>query len=77
MPICFSKPFPTVEEYSLDGALTFLSFFLQNLLSDIAKKESDLNNVSKNAQLYQQAIKVHILHLWLFSALSRLPLICK
>lgn len=65
MPICFSKPFPTVEESSFDGALTFLSFFffLQNLLSDIAKKESDLNNVSKNAQLYQQAIKVHILHL--------------
>ncbi|CAN9505348.1 unnamed protein product [Ophioblennius macclurei] len=29
----------------------------RNLLSDIAKKESDLNNVSKNAQLYQQAIK--------------------
>lgn len=32
---------------------------LQNLLSDIAKKESDLNNVSKNAKLYQQAIKVN------------------
>uniref|UniRef100_A0A3B4AJD0 Uncharacterized protein n=1 Tax=Periophthalmus magnuspinnatus TaxID=409849 RepID=A0A3B4AJD0_9GOBI len=29
-----------------------------NLLSDIARKESDLNNVSKNAQLYQQAVKV-------------------
>lgn len=29
----------------------------RNLLSDIAKKESDLNNVSKNAKLYQQAIK--------------------
>ncbi|CAJ1075364.1 periplakin [Xyrichtys novacula] len=29
----------------------------RNLLSDIAKKESDLNNVSKNAQLYQQAIR--------------------
>ncbi|XP_034566534.1 periplakin [Notolabrus celidotus] len=29
----------------------------RNLLSDIAKKESDLNNVSKNAQLYQQAVK--------------------
>ncbi|XP_067427212.1 periplakin [Thunnus thynnus] len=29
----------------------------KNLLSDIARKESDLNNVSKNAQLYQQAIK--------------------
>lgn len=29
----------------------------RNLLSDIARKESDLNNVSKNAQLYQQAIK--------------------
>lgn len=27
-----------------------------NLLSDIARKESDLNNVSKNAQLYQQAV---------------------
>ncbi|KAL7850061.1 hypothetical protein SRHO_G00194100 [Serrasalmus rhombeus] len=29
----------------------------RNLLSDIARKESDLNNVSKNAQLYQQAVK--------------------
>nr|XP_046271255.1 periplakin [Scatophagus argus] len=29
----------------------------RNLLSDIAKRESDLNNVSKNAQLYQQAVK--------------------
>ncbi|KAF7652145.1 hypothetical protein LDENG_00100820, partial [Lucifuga dentata] len=29
----------------------------RNLLSDIARKESDLNNVSKNAQLYQHAIK--------------------
>ncbi|XP_029945868.1 periplakin [Salarias fasciatus] len=29
----------------------------RNLLSDIAKKESDLNNVSKNAQMYQQAIR--------------------
>ncbi|KAK6312475.1 hypothetical protein J4Q44_G00181390 [Coregonus suidteri] len=29
----------------------------KNLLSDIKKKESDLNNVSKNAQLYQQAVK--------------------
>ncbi|KAM9843656.1 periplakin [Aulostomus maculatus] len=29
----------------------------KNLLSDIARKESDLNNVSKNARLYQQAIK--------------------
>uniref|UniRef100_A0A3Q4B4N6 Uncharacterized protein n=1 Tax=Mola mola TaxID=94237 RepID=A0A3Q4B4N6_MOLML len=29
----------------------------RNLLSDIAKKESDLNNISKNAQLYQQAVK--------------------
>ncbi|KAJ3601277.1 hypothetical protein NHX12_032250 [Muraenolepis orangiensis] len=28
----------------------------RNLLSDIAKKESDLNNVSKNARLYQQAV---------------------
>ncbi|KAM3598015.1 uncharacterized protein V6R79_012345 [Siganus canaliculatus] len=27
-----------------------------NLLSDITKKESELNNVAKNAQLYQQAI---------------------
>lgn len=34
------------------------ALFLQNLLSDIARKESDLNNVSKNAQLYQQAVKV-------------------
>lgn len=31
---------------------------MQNLLSDIARKESDLNNVSKNAQMYQQAVKV-------------------
>uniref|UniRef100_A0A8D0A2K9 Periplakin n=1 Tax=Sander lucioperca TaxID=283035 RepID=A0A8D0A2K9_SANLU len=30
---------------------------VRNLLSDIARKESDLNNVSKNAQLYQQAVK--------------------
>ncbi|KAJ4932725.1 hypothetical protein JOQ06_011140 [Pogonophryne albipinna] len=29
----------------------------RNLLSDIARKESELNNVSKNAQLYQQAVK--------------------
>ncbi|XP_052408795.1 periplakin [Carassius gibelio] len=29
----------------------------RNLLSDIARKESDLNNVSRNAQLYQQAVK--------------------
>uniref|UniRef100_A0A8C4FE13 Periplakin n=1 Tax=Dicentrarchus labrax TaxID=13489 RepID=A0A8C4FE13_DICLA len=29
----------------------------RNLLSDIARKESDLNNISKNAQLYQQAVK--------------------
>ncbi|KAM6957358.1 periplakin [Aplochiton taeniatus] len=29
----------------------------RNLLSDIARKESDLNNVSKNAQLYQQSVK--------------------
>uniref|UniRef100_A0A8K9XRD1 Periplakin n=1 Tax=Oncorhynchus mykiss TaxID=8022 RepID=A0A8K9XRD1_ONCMY len=29
----------------------------KNLLSDIKKKESELNNVSKNAQLYQQAVK--------------------
>ncbi|XP_076609734.1 periplakin [Chaetodon auriga] len=29
----------------------------RNLLSDIARKESDLNNVSKNAKLYQQAVK--------------------
>ncbi|RVE75505.1 hypothetical protein OJAV_G00017340 [Oryzias javanicus] len=29
----------------------------RNLLSDIARKESDLNNVSKNAKQYQQAVK--------------------
>ncbi|KAM9780458.1 periplakin [Neosynchiropus ocellatus] len=29
----------------------------KNLLSDITKKESDLNSVSKNAHLYQQAIR--------------------
>ncbi|KAJ8374148.1 hypothetical protein SKAU_G00047280 [Synaphobranchus kaupii] len=29
----------------------------RNLLSDIARKESDLNSVSKNAELYQQAVK--------------------
>ncbi|KAL0993561.1 hypothetical protein UPYG_G00109790 [Umbra pygmaea] len=29
----------------------------KNLLSSIKKKESDLNNVSKNAQVYQQAVK--------------------
>ncbi|KAL2101515.1 hypothetical protein ACEWY4_003276 [Coilia grayii] len=29
----------------------------RNLLSDIARKESELNNVSKNAQVYQQAVK--------------------
>ncbi|XP_007568356.1 periplakin isoform X2 [Poecilia formosa] len=29
----------------------------RNLLSDISRKESDLNNLSKNAQLYQQAVK--------------------
>ncbi|CAB1350232.1 unnamed protein product [Coregonus sp. 'balchen'] len=33
------------------------SWLSRNLLSDIKKKESDLNNVSKNAQLYQQAVK--------------------
>ncbi|XP_073713246.1 periplakin isoform X1 [Misgurnus anguillicaudatus] len=29
----------------------------RSLLSDIARKESDLNSVAKNAQLYQQAVK--------------------
>uniref|UniRef100_A0A3B5LYF5 Uncharacterized protein n=1 Tax=Xiphophorus couchianus TaxID=32473 RepID=A0A3B5LYF5_9TELE len=29
----------------------------RNLLSDISRKESDLNNLSKNAQLYQQGVK--------------------
>nr|XP_057904092.1 periplakin [Doryrhamphus excisus] len=29
----------------------------RNLLSDITRKESDMNNVSKNGRLYQQAIK--------------------
>ncbi|XP_023654268.2 periplakin [Paramormyrops kingsleyae] len=29
----------------------------RNLLSDIARKESDLNNISRNAQQYQQSIK--------------------
>ncbi|KAK2829686.1 hypothetical protein Q7C36_017676 [Tachysurus vachellii] len=29
----------------------------RNLLSDISRKESDLNTVSKNAQLYQQAVR--------------------
>ncbi|KAI5629462.1 periplakin isoform X1 [Silurus asotus] len=29
----------------------------RNLLSDVARKESDLNNISHNAQLYQQAVK--------------------
>ncbi|KAG9349837.1 hypothetical protein JZ751_026190 [Albula glossodonta] len=29
----------------------------RNLLSDIARKEVDLNNMSKNAQMYQQAVK--------------------
>lgn len=29
----------------------------RNLLSDITRKESDLKNVSKNAQLYQQAVR--------------------
>uniref|UniRef100_A0A8B9HDT6 SH3 domain-containing protein n=1 Tax=Astyanax mexicanus TaxID=7994 RepID=A0A8B9HDT6_ASTMX len=29
----------------------------RNLLSDITRKEADLNNVSKNAQLYQQSVK--------------------
>ncbi|CAG00798.1 unnamed protein product, partial [Tetraodon nigroviridis] len=29
----------------------------RNLLSDISKKEADLNNISKHSQLYQQAIK--------------------
>ncbi|XP_030646106.1 periplakin [Chanos chanos] len=29
----------------------------RNLLSDITRKESDLNNISKNAQTYQQAVK--------------------
>lgn len=38
--------------------------FVQGLLSDIAKKESDLNNVSKNAELYQRAIKVRLPHLF-------------
>lgn len=56
---------PGVEEYSVSGAVEkrlILLCFLQNLLSDIAKKESDLNNVSKHGQLYQQAIKVSILY---------------
>ena len=38
-----------------------LPFLLQNLLSDISKKEADLNNISKHSQLYQQAIKVSII----------------
>ncbi|TSQ23945.1 Periplakin [Bagarius yarrelli] len=29
----------------------------RNLLSDVARKESDLNDVAKNAQLYQQAVR--------------------
>ncbi|KAM9391816.1 periplakin [Pholidichthys leucotaenia] len=29
----------------------------RNLISDITRKETDLNNVSKNAQLYQQAVR--------------------
>lgn len=36
----------------------FKCVILQNLLSDIARKESDLNNISRNAQQYQQGIKV-------------------
>lgn len=43
-----------------------LSFFLQNLLSDISKKEADLNNISKHSQFYQQAIKVSII--WCLSS---------
>lgn len=41
--------------------LTLSPLFLQNLLSDISKKEADLNNISKHSQLYQQAIKVSII----------------
>uniref|UniRef100_A0A674NPI3 Periplakin n=1 Tax=Takifugu rubripes TaxID=31033 RepID=A0A674NPI3_TAKRU len=33
----------------------------RNLLSDISKKEADLNNISKHSQLYQHAIKVSII----------------
>lgn len=43
-----------------------LSYFLQNLLSDISKKEADLNNISKHSQFYQQAIKVSII--WCLSS---------
>lgn len=39
--------------------------FIQNLLSDISRKQSELNNVSKNAQLYQQAVKVRYSKLFL------------
>uniref|UniRef100_A0A8C4FDW1 Periplakin n=1 Tax=Dicentrarchus labrax TaxID=13489 RepID=A0A8C4FDW1_DICLA len=48
---------------------------VRNLLSDIARKESDLNNISKNAQLYQQAVKVR--HCALIFTATLLPLICR
>lgn len=59
-----TRIFPGVDKYSVSGVCiktletTSLFSSFQNLLSDIARKESDLNNVSKNAQLYQQAVKV-------------------
>ncbi|XP_015255171.1 PREDICTED: periplakin [Cyprinodon variegatus] len=47
------EPRETDDQKQLDAKLKNQ----RNLLSDIARKESDLNNVSKNAQLYQQAVK--------------------
>ncbi|MCI4384801.1 hypothetical protein PGIGA_G00043010 [Pangasianodon gigas] len=47
------EPLETDTIQQVDGKLKNQ----RNLLSDIARKESDLNNVSKNAQLYQQAVK--------------------
>lgn len=55
------------KEYSAAKKSLYQLFcFLQNLLSDIVRKESDLNNISKNAQLYQQAVKVRVLHITIF-----------
>ncbi|KAM9457669.1 periplakin [Clarias gariepinus] len=47
------EPHETDTVQQVDGKLKNQ----RNLLSDLARKESDLNNVSRNAQLYQQAIK--------------------
>lgn len=50
---------------------------VQNLLSDITRKESDLNNVSRNAQLYQQAVKVWKITIYYLQSIILQSCLCK